>query len=136
MEITAIFVAIISLIGSLYATYLNKDKILSETYQIHMNTTKGLLQELRNELDRQKETIQNLREEIETLKVKERLSIDEQVRLELKIEKLTIENTQLQNTIEDNKLIYTTKMSQLDLQIDKLKKELNKYTHKKNEGDK
>jgi hypothetical protein len=133
MEITAIFVAIISLIGSLYATYLNKDKILSETYQIHMNTTKGLLQELRSELDRQKETIQSLREEIDVLKLKEKLSIDEQVRLELKIEKLTIENTQLLATIEDNKLIYTTKMSQLDNQIDKLKKELNKYTHKKDE---
>lgn len=135
MELTAIIIAVLSLLGSLYATYANnkanKLKNSAETFDIQIDSAKKIMEELRTELERQKETILELKHEINILKTQEKIHIIEKIRLEERIEVLMKENTSLQEQIDNNRNIYNQQIMGLDDQIAKLKGQLNRYKNNK-----
>jgi chromosome segregation ATPase len=131
MEFTAVFIAIISLLGSLYATFTQSknNKIPNETnsFTAQINAAKVIMQELREELDRQKVIIKELKDEINSLKSQEKTYLIEKIRMEEKLEQLSLENTKLHFEIENNRILYTNQIDNLNIEIDSLRKELTKY---------
>jgi len=133
MELITLGIAILSSLISFYTIYNNKAKLKAEVFDIQIDSTRKIMEELRTELDRQKLKIQELTGEIVLLKSQEKIHIIEKVRLEERINVLTLENEELRLRVESNRIVYNQQLVALDDQIVKLKSELQKYRKIKNE---
>lgn len=110
----------------------NKNKLTAETDNLNISSSTLIMQQMREELARQDEKLKELKVEIELLKGQEKLHFLEKVRLEEKIQKLTSENESLRIMVEENKVSYTLKISDLNESIAKLTGELKLYKTKHN----
>lgn len=137
MEIS-ILLALIALSGSLvtaYVLYVTTKKLNytsskvneAQDKKIQVETDK-LLFEYKNTVIRElQDQLTIIRKEVDILKTHEILHLEEKIRLESRIEHLTLENKNLANRIIDNKNAYEEDLINLKTKIKEMEQEIKKY---------